>query len=199
TDKVYELQPGLYRDAGLLNALTNNASCAKSVFHLNPGRYYFDFQTPGTHRWTVSDGYLVGGTATAPLNIASPPAMPGSCVAPGPRRHPLRDSPVLQRPQPRLDHSGNHLHATLDDRHLPEQQHRPGVPVGPDHPWLPAQLNGKHRITEQPGDRRAGQRPGTVLATERGLSGCLCLPRIRDLLDGGAGEVAGEGVGVAEF
>jgi hypothetical protein len=82
TNQVYELQPGLYKDAGLLNALTNNALCSKSIFHLNPGRYYFNFQGGGAHKWTIADGWTVGGTATAPLNIASPPAMPGSCVAP---------------------------------------------------------------------------------------------------------------------
>ncbi|HEX6351478.1 hypothetical protein [Actinophytocola sp.] len=82
---VYELQPGLYTSAALLNALTNSASCSDSVFHFNPGRYYFNFQdvAPGTHKWTVSGGYLVAGTATSTLKTTPPPAMPGSCVAPG--------------------------------------------------------------------------------------------------------------------
>lgn len=81
--KIYELQPGLYRDATLLNALTNAASCSTSIFHLNPGRYYFNFTNPGTHKWTIADGWTVGGTASAALNVNKPPSMPGSCVAPG--------------------------------------------------------------------------------------------------------------------
>jgi hypothetical protein len=81
---VYELQPGLYTSATQLNALTNSASCSKAVFHLNPGRYYFNFKDPATaHKWTVSGGYLVGGTPTATLKTNPPPTIPGSCVVPG--------------------------------------------------------------------------------------------------------------------
>jgi hypothetical protein len=83
--KVYELQPGLYTSATLLNGLTNSASCSDSVFHFNPGRYYFNFQdvAPGTRKWTVSGGYLVAGTATSTLKTSPAPTMPGSCVVPG--------------------------------------------------------------------------------------------------------------------
>jgi hypothetical protein len=80
---VYELQPGLYTNAAQLNALTDDPACANSVVHLNPGRYYLNFRVPDTHKWTVSSGVLVAGTATAPLDVNKPPAMPGSCVAPG--------------------------------------------------------------------------------------------------------------------
>lgn len=82
-DKVYELQPGLYTDAAALRALTDNASCSRSVFHLNPGRYYFNFQNSGGHKWTVSGGWLVAGTPTSTLRTSPGPTMPGSCVAPG--------------------------------------------------------------------------------------------------------------------
>jgi hypothetical protein len=81
--QVYELQPGLYTDAEELNALTDDPACANSVVHLNPGRYYLNFRGPGAHKWTVSSGFLVAGTATEPLEVNKPPAIPGSCVAPG--------------------------------------------------------------------------------------------------------------------
>ena len=84
--QVYELQPGLYQDAAALNALTAGSSCAKSVVHLKPGRYYFDFNNPGAHKWSINSAWVVGGTPTSPLSTASPPAMTAanpSCVAPG--------------------------------------------------------------------------------------------------------------------
>jgi hypothetical protein len=82
-NQVYQLQPGLYSSATALNVLTNGASCSKSVFHFNPGTYYFDFQDPGSHEWVISGGYLVGGTATSALRVNPAPTMPGSCVPPG--------------------------------------------------------------------------------------------------------------------
>jgi Tfp pilus assembly protein PilX len=82
-DKVYRFQPGIYTDATVLNAFTNNPTCGKSVFHFTPGRYYFDFKNAGTHRWTVALGYLIGGTPTSTLKVTPPPTTPGACVAPG--------------------------------------------------------------------------------------------------------------------
>lgn len=84
--KVYELQPGLYSDASLLNALTANGSCTGSIVHFNPGTYYFNFKNSGTHKWTNKSAYVVAGTPTGTLNVATPPAMTAanpSCVAPG--------------------------------------------------------------------------------------------------------------------
>ncbi|WAX57114.1 hypothetical protein M6B22_21745 [Jatrophihabitans cynanchi] len=61
---AFEFLPGLYRSAAALNALTNGAgACSGSVWHFNPGTYYFDFTDPGVHQWIVSSGFLVGGTA----------------------------------------------------------------------------------------------------------------------------------------
>jgi Tfp pilus assembly protein PilX len=86
---VYELQPGLYRDAPALNALTNSGNsgpCGRSIVHLNPGTYYFDFTNGGSHVWTTSSAWVVGGTPTAQLKVNNPPAMTAanpSCVAPG--------------------------------------------------------------------------------------------------------------------
>lgn len=82
-DKVYELQPGLYTNADQLNALTDDQKCSGGIFHLNPGRYYFNFTGGGSHQWRITNGYLVGGTPTAALDIKKPPKVPGSCVAPG--------------------------------------------------------------------------------------------------------------------
>jgi hypothetical protein len=82
-EQVYELHPGLYLEAWRLNLLTENPLCANSVFHLNPGRYYFNFQDTDRRQWTIAYGHLVGGTATSTLDTTAPPAMPGSCVAPG--------------------------------------------------------------------------------------------------------------------
>jgi Tfp pilus assembly protein PilX len=82
-NKVYELQPGLYNSVTALNALTNAAACSKSVYHFNPGSYYFDFKDAGSHEWTISGGYLVGGTATSTLRTNPAPTIPGSCVTPG--------------------------------------------------------------------------------------------------------------------
>lgn len=87
--KVYELQPGLYTDATALNALTgsgNSGSCARSIVHFNPGTYYFNFTNGGTHKWTSNAAYVVAGTPTAALDVASPPAMSKAspaCVGPG--------------------------------------------------------------------------------------------------------------------
>jgi Tfp pilus assembly protein PilX len=92
TQTVYEFQPGLYASAAALNALTNAAgACSGSVWHFNPGNYYFNFQDVGgaaARKWTVSSGYLVGGssTATAPLTVAKVAAQQAAkqafCVAP---------------------------------------------------------------------------------------------------------------------
>jgi hypothetical protein len=51
--------------------------------HFNPGTYFFDFQDAGSnsHIWTPSTT-VVAGTPSAPLNGASPPTVPGSCVNP---------------------------------------------------------------------------------------------------------------------
>jgi hypothetical protein len=82
--QIYELQPGLYTNANQLNELTDTQKCTGSIFHLNPGRYYFNFSAPGTsHEWRISSGYLVGGTASSTLDLKKPPKVPGSCVAPG--------------------------------------------------------------------------------------------------------------------
>lgn len=82
-DQIFELQPGLYTSATQLNALTNDQKCANSIFHLNPGRYYFNFSGGGTHEWRIGNGFLVGGTPTSTLDLKKPPKVPGSCVAPG--------------------------------------------------------------------------------------------------------------------
>lgn len=84
--KVYELQPGLYTDAALLNALTASGTCTGSIVHFNPGTYYFNFKNSGTHKWTNKSAYVVAGTPTGTLDVATPPAMTAtnpSCVAPG--------------------------------------------------------------------------------------------------------------------
>jgi hypothetical protein len=62
---VYEFQPGLYTNAAALNALTNGAGgCSGSVWHFNPGTYFFNFTDAAiAHQWIVSSGYLVGGKA----------------------------------------------------------------------------------------------------------------------------------------
>jgi len=76
--QVYDLLPGLYTNAALLNTLI---SCgAGSVVHLTPGTYFFDFPA-GSPSWNVSNGYLVGGTSVGTLTTS--PTMPGSCVNPG--------------------------------------------------------------------------------------------------------------------
>jgi hypothetical protein len=73
---VYEFQPGLYTSAAALNALTSaSGSCAGSVWHFNPGVYYFNFKDAGNainRRWRISSGFLVGGkaTATSPVTVA---------------------------------------------------------------------------------------------------------------------------------
>jgi len=85
--KLYELQPGLYTSATALSLLTNGGACAGSIVHFNPGTYYFNFQDVAlAHKWTTSTGWVVAGTPTSPLSIASPPAMTQaspSCVGPG--------------------------------------------------------------------------------------------------------------------
>jgi hypothetical protein len=85
---VFEFEPGLYTSAAALNALTNAAgACSGSVWHFKPGTYYFNFKDPAVaHRWTVSSGYLVGGTATAsPFTVAKVAAQTtATCVAPTP-------------------------------------------------------------------------------------------------------------------
>jgi hypothetical protein len=82
--EVKEFSPGLYRSAAALNAMTSSTSsrCSDSIWHFNPGTYYFDFTDGGAHQWTIGTGVLVGGTASSPLNISSPPVTPGSCVSP---------------------------------------------------------------------------------------------------------------------
>jgi hypothetical protein len=85
---VYEFQPGLYTSAAALNALTDSpGGCAGSVWHFNPGKYFFNFKDGGgaaSHKWSVSSGYLVGGTATAsPFTVVKVAAQTGPrCVAP---------------------------------------------------------------------------------------------------------------------
>jgi len=73
--KVFEFQPGLYSSAAALNAFTaaSGAGCSGSVWHFNPGVYYFNFTDAGSHQWVVNNGYLVGGaanTAISPFNVA---------------------------------------------------------------------------------------------------------------------------------
>jgi len=83
---VYQFQPGIYRSAAALNALTASAGgCSGSVWHFNPGTYYFDFTDAAlAHKWTVNSGYLVGGTftATSPVTVAKVAASSPYCVAP---------------------------------------------------------------------------------------------------------------------
>jgi Tfp pilus assembly protein PilX len=83
---VYEFQPGVYRSAAALNALTASAgACSGSVWHFNPGTYFFDFTDVAiAHRWTVNSGFLVGGTPTAsPFTVAKVAAETGPyCIAP---------------------------------------------------------------------------------------------------------------------
>lgn len=70
---VFEFQPGVYRSAAALNALTDaTAICSGSVWHFNPGRYFFNFTDLTAHEWAVSSGFLVGGTAnvTGALTVA---------------------------------------------------------------------------------------------------------------------------------
>lgn len=76
--QVYDLLPGLYTNAVLLNTLI---SCGGgSVVHLTPGTYFFNFAV-ASPTWNVSGGYLVGGTSVGTLTTS--PTMPGSCVNPG--------------------------------------------------------------------------------------------------------------------
>jgi len=82
TVKVYELQQGLYTDATKLNALTNGGTCGGAVVHLNPGKYFFNFAA-GSPTWTISAGFLIGGTPTSTLKVSPTPTMSGTCVKPG--------------------------------------------------------------------------------------------------------------------
>jgi Tfp pilus assembly protein PilX len=83
-NKVAEFYPGLYTSAAVLNA----CDATGALMHFNPrsatvnGTYFFDFQDLGTHVWSVSNAEVIGGTPTATLNGASPPAIPGACVNP---------------------------------------------------------------------------------------------------------------------
>lgn len=80
--KVYELQPGLYTDSILLDALTTGGTCKGAVVHLNPGNYFFDFAAVAP-TWTVSGAFLIGGTPTSTLKVTPEPTMSGTCVKPG--------------------------------------------------------------------------------------------------------------------
>jgi hypothetical protein len=81
---VKQFSPGLYRSAAALNNMTAQTSskCSDSIWHFNPGTYYFDFTDAGSHQWMIGTGVLVGGTPSNPLNINTPPATPGSCISP---------------------------------------------------------------------------------------------------------------------
>lgn len=87
--KAYTLSPGTYTSASRLSNLTKN--CAGSLVYFSPGTYYFDF-TDSTPVWSITGGYVVGGTPsskTAAWSVAgfpgTAPPVPGSCIAPGER------------------------------------------------------------------------------------------------------------------
>ena len=72
--------PGRFTKAADLNAMTG---CKTGVVWFKPGRYYFDFQDPGSHVWNVNKTYVIAGTPTIPLTATPTPAqMPGSCIPP---------------------------------------------------------------------------------------------------------------------
>lgn len=81
SNRVIEFEPGRYTDADGLSELMSWRGCRNSVWHFNPGTYYFDF-TSSSHVWTVSSGWLVGGTPSQPLRAGRAPSIPGSCVSP---------------------------------------------------------------------------------------------------------------------
>ncbi len=72
--KVYTFSPGIYTNLGGLNTLTNNGLfCTGGQYYFPPGTYYFDFDG----EWTISRGWLIGGTAS--LSDTSAPSVPGAC------------------------------------------------------------------------------------------------------------------------
>ncbi|MGZ4640342.1 MAG: hypothetical protein ACXV2J_14940, partial [Actinomycetes bacterium] len=89
TGSVFTLNPGYYTDAVALSAL-NSSSCKSSLTVFKPGVYYFDFGGAGSHVWSISDGYVIGGTAptsgarawTTGGYPSVKPTVPGACVTP---------------------------------------------------------------------------------------------------------------------
>jgi hypothetical protein len=80
-NKLVEFQPGLYTDANGLSSMMRSSGCKDSIWHFNPGTYYFDFSS-ASHVWTIDTGWLVGGTPSTPLVAGTAPTIPGSCVSP---------------------------------------------------------------------------------------------------------------------
>ena len=81
---VVPVEPGLYTNATLLNALTSSGNaCNNNVFWFKPGVFFFDFKNPGSHVWTFSreDSFLVGGTKKG-WTTGKPASVPGACVSP---------------------------------------------------------------------------------------------------------------------
>jgi len=83
-NKLVQFQPGLYTDVASLNSMMKSSGCKNSIFHFNPGTYYFDFNggSAAADTWTIDTGSLVAGTPTTTLVAGTPPAIPGSCVSP---------------------------------------------------------------------------------------------------------------------
>jgi Tfp pilus assembly protein PilX len=83
-NKLVQFLPGLYTDAVALSAMMRSSGCKDSIWHFNPGTYYFDFAggTSAADTWTIDTGSLVGGTPKTPLVAGTAPTIPGSCVSP---------------------------------------------------------------------------------------------------------------------
>jgi Tfp pilus assembly protein PilX len=89
TKPVITFSPGVYTNAALLNALTDNGGCKSgTIFKFTPGTYYFDFGTAGgtSDVWNLNNGgYLVGGNqsgSTPALTAGTAPTIPGACDNP---------------------------------------------------------------------------------------------------------------------
>lgn len=81
---VVPVEPGLYTDATLLNALTSSGNaCNNNVLWFKPGVFFFDFRNSGSHLWTFSrsGSFLVGGTKKG-WTTGKPASVPGACVSP---------------------------------------------------------------------------------------------------------------------
>jgi len=96
---IMTFTPGRYTDVAALTNRTSGSACgANTIFHFQPGTYYFDF-TPtslgGTwggitatvsipSKWLINKGSLIAGTLARPIVAGTPPLMPDSCKSPVP-------------------------------------------------------------------------------------------------------------------
>jgi hypothetical protein len=91
--------PGRYTDlAGLTNRTSGSACAANTIFHFQPGAYYFDFppttitRTVGgisatltiPSKWAINKGSLIAGALARAIVAGTPPQMPDSCKSPVP-------------------------------------------------------------------------------------------------------------------